>query len=252
MDCNEARPLLDAHLDEELDVVHDAAVAAHLETCAGCAALALELTEQRRQRQALLTRHRAPPELTASIRAAWREAEDAMPPKSRGWPRGANRWLALAASVAVAASAGYYFGGQHAQRTALLGELTAAHVRARLTGHLIDVASSDQHTVKPWFAGKVDFAPQVPDLAAQGFPLVGGRLERLAGRTVATLVYGRRRHTIDLQVWAGPPAPLSGAFSADGYSIRGWSAGGLNFAAVSDVAPEDLAAFAELVRGAAR
>ena len=119
-------------------------------------------------------------------------------------------------------------------------------MRARLTGHVIDVESSDRHTVKPWFAGKVDFAPLVPDLAAEGFPLIGGRLERIGSRTVATLVYGRRKHSIDVHVWSGDPAPLAGTASHDGYSLRGWSAGGLNFTAVSDVAPEELAQLVKL------
>jgi len=160
------------------------------------------------------------------------------------------RPAALAASLALAGFAGFSWGGRQAQTGMLAGEMAAAHVRARLTGHVIDVESTDRHTVKPWFAGKVDFAPFVPDLAADGFPLLGGRLERIGGRTVATLVYGRRKHSIDVHVWSGEPAAVAGHASLDGYALRGWSAGGLNFTAVSDVAPEDLAQFGRLFQAA--
>ncbi len=239
MNCAEVRILLNAHLDEELDVVNDAAVASHLENCPACAEIVLGLAEQRELLREKLTRHRAPPELGAQIRAALPVAQAsviAIP----GWNHWA-RWTALAASCCIlTAFAGYRWGERQARTEALSGEITAAHVRARLTGHLIDVESSDRHTVKPWFAGKVDFAPVVPDLAADGFPLLGGRLERIGDRTVATLVYGRRKHTIDVHVWAGEPAPLRGTISRDGYSLRGWSAGGLHFTAVSDTAAEEL------------
>jgi len=133
----------------------------------------------------------------------------------------------------------------------MVAELTTAHVRARLTGHVIDVESSDRHTVKPWFAGKVDFAPLVLDLASDGFPLVGGRVERIGSRTVATLVYGRRKHSIDVHVWSGEPAPLSGSTSHDGYSLCGWSSGGLHFVAVTDAAPEELAQLEHLFKATA-
>lgn len=249
MNCNEVRSLLDAHLDEELDVVNDAAVAAHLESCPACSAAALTLADQRQQRQTLLTRHRAPADLVASVGEALRAAElEANPRKSR-WAFD-GRWLALAAGLALAGTVGFVLGDRQALREAALGELLAAHVRARITDQLTEVASSDRHTVKPWFAGKVDFAPPVVDLAADGFTLVGGRRERLGGRTVATLVYRRRQHTIDLHVWAGAPLSLAGARSIEGYSVLGWTAGGLNFTAVSDVAPGEIAAFASLLRRA--
>jgi anti-sigma factor RsiW len=238
MNCADVRTLLNAHLDEELDVVNDAAVASHLENCPGCAEIVLRLAEQRELLREKLTRHRAPPELGAQIRAALPVRAPVTP--ILGWTHWA-RWTALAASCCVlTAFAGYWWRGQQVRTEALGGEITAAHVRARLTGHLIDVESSDRHTVKPWFAGKVDFAPEVPDLAAEGFPLLGGRLERIGERTVATLVYGRRKHTIDVHVWAGEPAPLRGTILRDGYSLRGWSAGGLHFTAVSDTAAEEL------------
>ena len=245
MNCPEVRNLLSAHLDEELDVVNDAAVAAHLENCPACAEVALALAEQRGLLQEKLTRHQAPPDLVAQIRAALpatsRNMSVASAPSWFAW----SHWGALAACCALAIIGGFSWGGRAARSEMLAAEMTAAHVRARLTGHMIDVESSDRHTVKPWFAGKVDFAPVVPDFAAEGFPLMGGRLERIGERTVATLVYGRRKHSIDVHVWSGDPAPLSRATSRDGYALRGWSAGGLHFSAVTDAAPEELA---QLVR----
>ncbi|MFI5335956.1 MAG: anti-sigma factor family protein [Opitutales bacterium] len=250
MDCNETRRLLGAHLDEELDVVHDAAVAAHLETCPACSETALALMEQHRLLQEKLTRHRAPQDLAAQIRSA-------LPPAARtvDKPRwtGAPLWsqlTALAACLLLGGLAGISWGTRHTQAEILLTELTAAHVRARVSGHAVDVESSDRHTVKPWFIGKVDFAPFVPDFADQGYPLLGGRLERVDGHTTATLVYGRRKHSIDLSMWSGAPAPVTGPAVRDGYSLHSWQAGGLNFAAVSDIAPEELAQFVSLVRAA--
>jgi anti-sigma factor RsiW len=156
--------------------------------------------------------------------------------------------LALAASLAFAASVGSWWGTRAARTDQFVGELTSAHARARLTGHIIDVESSDRHTVKPWFAGRVDFAPLVPDLAAEGFPLAGGRLDRIGGRTVATLVYTRRKHGIDVHVWSGAPDSVTGPVTRDGYAVIGWQSGGLNYAAVTDAAPEELAAFARLMQ----
>ncbi len=254
MNCPEARRLLGAHLDEELDVANDAALAAHLESCPPCAAEALALSEQRALLAEKLTRHRAPADLAATIRAA-------LPPEGRvspavpaarapGW---FPRWYLggmLAAGLALGLAGGFDWGRREARADAFVTELTSAHARARLAGHVIDVASSDRHEVKPWFAGKVDFAPFVPNLDADGFPLVGGRLDRVGGRTVATVVYGRRKHTIDVHIWTGDPAPLAHTEVRDGYALAGGRIGDLNFTAVSDASADDLAQFVRLWRAA--
>ena len=251
MDCNDCGRMLGAHLDEELDVVNDAAVAAHLENCPACAEAALLLAEQHRLFQEPASRFPAPPDLAAQIRAALpRPTPAESAGAGRWWPAGGWRFATLSAGLAVAILGGFFIGVRHERADALASELTEIHVRARLTGHLFDVESTDRHTVKPWFIGKVDFAPFVPDLAADGFPLIGGRLERLVGHTVATMVYRRRLHSIDLHVWSGGPASLSGSLSRDGYSLSGWQSGGLNFAAVSDLAPEEFATFCKLVKQA--
>jgi anti-sigma factor RsiW len=231
--------------------VNDAAVAAHLETCPACSAVALAQAEHRALLQEKATRHLAPAGLAEQIRANLPAAARRTSIGPAAWSPGWLQPVALAAGLVLAGLIGFSVGEHRARGSALAGELTAAHARARLTGHEIDVVSSDRHTVKPWFAGKVDFAPLVPDLAAEGFPLAGGRLERIDGRTVATLVYRRRKHSIDVHVWSGAPAPVAGALMRDGYAIRGWQAGGLNFTAVSDSAPEDLAELNRLFVGAA-
>ena len=120
-------------------------------------------------------------------------------------------------------------------------------MRALLSGHVADVASTDRHTVKPWFNGRINFSPPVNDLVQQGFPLVGGRVDYIDGRTVATLVYGRRKHVIDLFVWPSSQAAVSGTQSANGYNVVLWSAAGMSYAAASDLNAAELKQFKELI-----
>jgi anti-sigma factor RsiW len=133
--------------------------------------------------------------------------------------------------------------------TATASELIDAHVRSLQPGHLTDVISTDQHTVKPWFDGKLDFIPPVNDFAAQGFPLIGGRLDALNGHSVAALVYGRRKHTINLFVWPvrqGAASPY-GWGARDGYNWGMWQAGDMTFCLVSDVSQSDLRELQQLI-----
>ena len=156
----------------------------------------------------------------------------------------------IAAGLVIAAAAGWGAGvlrpgaNLTSSTNATTSQLVDAHVRSLLPGHLLDVESTDRHTVKPWFAGKTDIAPVVVDLADKGFPLLGGRLDYVDGHTAAALVYGRRGHTINLFVWrtaAGEPG--DGSFSVRGYSVLHWSNGGLTSWAVSDAALSELEAF---------
>jgi anti-sigma factor RsiW len=127
------------------------------------------------------------------------------------------------------------------------------HVRALQADHLMDVASTDQHTVKPWFAGRLDFSPPVVDLASAGFPLVGGRLERLGGHTAAALVFRRRQHVINLFIWpSDATTPAGHPRQREGYHLTAWTAGDLSFLAVSEIPSEELAQFADEFRAAAR
>ena len=153
--------------------------------------------------------------------------------------------VAAAAALVVAAAAGLArFGGAPGAVEASLDDAVNAHVRSLMADHLFDVQSSDQHTVKPWFLGRLDFSPPVADLAAIGFPLVGGRLDYLGGRAVAALVYERRRHTINVFVFpagggdTGPPVQ-----TVRGFQVHRWSRNGMRFVAVSDLNDVELTAF---------
>jgi len=209
------------------------------------------------------TRHRASPALAASIRA-----EIALQSASAGQQRSAQprwRWLAwpqwpawlvggsgfaggLAAAFALMLLAGHFTPG--AGGPEIDAELTASHVRSLMAGHLTDVTSTDQHTVKPWFQGKLNYSPPVQDFAAEGFPLAGGRLDYLAGRPVAALVYHRQQHVINVFVWPATEAEPQQLMAHQGYNVLGWRDGGMQFFAVSDVNPRDIEALRTLWRRA--
>src|ERR1700736_2247787 len=160
-----------------------------------------------------------------------------------------SQWQ-IAAGLLLAAAAGWGAGVLRpgaritSSTVATTSELVDAHVRSLLPGHLLDVESSDRHTVKPWFAGKTDIAPVVVDLSDKGFPLLGGRLDYVAGHTAAALAYGRRGHTINVFIWRTVPGePSDGSFAVRGYSLLHWSNDGLSLWAVSDAALSELEAF---------
>ncbi len=152
---------------------------------------------------------------------------------------------AFAAVAALAFAAGL-FVARPGEDDALAREAVAAHVRANLSRRLVDVASSDQHTVKPWFSSRLPFSPAIADLSQAGFELVGGRLDYLGGEPVATLVYRRRQHLIDVYVGRGAGTPAYGA-SRDGFNLEQFSAGGLRYRVVSDLNRNELADFARLL-----
>jgi anti-sigma factor RsiW len=158
--------------------------------------------------------------------------------------------LGIAAGFVIAIALGWGAGSRWSNSTGATQESTInavvdAHVRSMLPGHLLDVVSTDRHTVKPWFAGKTDLAPAVLDLSDQGFPLLGGRLDYVAGHTAAALAYGRRLHTINLFVWRSGDREQAGSFVSRGYSIAHWTSAGLSYWAITDAAPSELEAFRE-------
>lgn len=249
MDCRLTLTLLDSYLDGELDVVNHLELERHLAACPSCR----DAGESRRALSAAVRAHApyhaAPAAVVARARAAF--APIGASTGARFMP---PRWLSLAASAAFAAvmSSGVtYWLAQPSPQERLTQEVFAGHVRSLLvTSRSTDVSSSDQHTVKPWFNGRLDFSPPVVDLTSQGFPLAGGRLDYLSNRPVAALVYRHRQHAINLFVWPGaggannPPQTRT----HQGYHVVHWTGGGMNYWAVSDLNPADLLVFSRLVR----
>jgi anti-sigma factor RsiW len=246
MTCNESRVLIEADADGELDLIRHLELEAHLRTCPDCARRAEGAHARRAALRRALPRFAAPPRLVERIRTSL-AAEDVRPAApARRAPVVLPVWnvVGLAASLALAVIGGYAWGQARARGTALFDEAVTDHVRSLQASHLMDVVSTDQHTVKPWFIGKIDFSPPVADLADTGFPLVGGRLDHLDGRSAAALVFKRRQHAINLFIW-----PVSGGAASsrrdrqNGYNARTWSQGGLNFMAVSEISSEELEQF---------
>jgi anti-sigma factor RsiW len=242
MNCDDIRKLLPAHLDGELDVVRDAEVVAHLDQCPACANLALAHAARRGLVREKLTRHPAPPDLRTSIVAALNTTTRPESPKLiRILFR---RVLPLAAGLVIAGAIGFEWGTLQTRREIAGGEFVSAYVRAATTGHSMDVPSTDQHTVKPWFRGKLDFTPTVHDLAAQGFPLIGARIDRVSGQPAAVLVYQRRKHIIDVFVSPAGAASVPSDIRRSGFNLVRWSQADQMYVAVSDLAAPELAAFA--------
>jgi anti-sigma factor RsiW len=258
MDCKEIRPLLEADLDGELDLVRHLEIEAHLRTCPDCARFA----EAARARQATLrsglSRYAAPASLQKKIRASLQPeaaSTNSFAPKASRPFFAQSFWRigGLAASLAFAGLFGYVWGHAQAHANQLIDEAISDHVRSLQAGHLMDVASTDQHTVKPWFAGKLDFSPPVVDLAAAGFPLEGGRLEHLDNRPAAALIFHRRQHAINLFIWpAGTTSLARHHAERNGYNTEAWSDAGLNFLAVSEIPDAELIQFAETFRSSTR
>jgi len=280
MDCKKALALLDAYLDGELDLSASLELEAHLAECAACRARREALAGLRGRLRAGLTRHAAPPDLRARLaQLTARPAPAAAPgpaplstpgptslftpgptplstPGPTPAPANTNLWqrrqfMALAASVllAVVASGGTtYLVMRPAPEDPLAEEVVGSHIRSLMADHLIDVASSDQHTVKPWFDGRLDLAPAVVDLKAQGFTLLGGRLDYIDRQPVAAVVYQRGKHLINLFAWpSGGAHPPLRAMTIRGYNVLSWTAGDLAYWAVSDVNPKDLAVLQRLI-----
>ena len=218
MNCEIARRMTEAN---------DPALAQHLRSCPSCIV------------GAHARYYEAPAALEQKIRASLRrEAAPNMP-----W-----RWIAIAASILLAVSAVWDFTllrSRVAPRQLLAENVLSAHLRSLNGTHLLDVPSTDQHTVKPWFAGKLDFSPPVKEV--DGFPLLGGRLEYFEGHSAAALVYGRRAHIVNLFVWPAAATPESSQ-TRNGYQMRTWSANGMAFWAVSDLNPAELGDFVSLYR----
>jgi anti-sigma factor RsiW len=251
MRCEKAGSLLHGYIDGELDAAGAVEFERHARDCPVC-------TRELDAQQSLRARLRdadlyapAPPSLRRAVR------ERLEPPPGEGAAsaprRGRGRWLAAAAAATLLATAPWLIL-RDARRDPAEGTLAAAaldaHLRSLQLGHLTDVVSTDAHTVKPWFEGKLSYSPPVVDLATEGFPLIGGRLDVVEGRTVAALVYGRRKHILSVFVWPAGGAPETAPRSDArlGYGWIQWSHSGMQYWVVSDLSPAELGELARLLR----
>ena len=248
MDCPTCEAMVDAYVDGELTASESAAFERALEACPECRRR-LEAARTMSGLLRTLPAEPAPDLLRARIDRELRTIAGA----SRARLPGAGmRWGAMAASLLVAVSIGWLGGSLVGQGGRQTDELVAGYIRVAMSEHGVDVASSDRHTVKPWFAGRIDYAPPVHDLTQEGFPLVGGRLDVIDGRKVAVLVYRHNQHRIALTLW---PSSSSGNTVAtirqrDGFSLAEWRHDGFDMRAVADLAPGDMKAFATAVDAA--
>jgi anti-sigma factor RsiW len=244
-ECRQYGLLLHGLIDGELDAANSVMIEAHVKTCANCAAELRRLEAIRARVAAADMRHTAPASLLDRIETQI-ESEAAQAPKAnRSLNRSPIRWFAGGALTALAASLALFLAVPQLPTSPLQDQLVANHMRSLLATHLTDVATSNQHVVKPWFNGRIDFAIPVVDLAEQGFPLVGGRLDYLDDSVVPTLVYKRRLHTINLFIRAANDMSFPAEFAATqrGFSILRWTDNGLEYWAISDVGLGELRSF---------
>ncbi|HEX6440588.1 MAG TPA: hypothetical protein VF007_00270 [Stellaceae bacterium] len=239
--------LVQAELDGELDAAQAAALAVHRAGCPTCRAAAADIALAREAMHADLYEP-MPADMRVRIvdRLGVSHPERPTTPAwdwlRSWWGTGAGFGLGAACAAALA------FLMLIPTEPGIIDQIVSGHIRALQPGHLEDVETSDRHTVKPWFDGRIDFAPPVKDLVAERFPLLGGRLDYLAGRPVAALVYGRDKHIINLFVWPaadGGAAPAPETTQRQGYNLVHWRQGGMNFWAISDVEMSQLRQFAE-------
>jgi anti-sigma factor RsiW len=234
--------LVQADHDGELSVAEAAALAEHVQACAECQAARDELAGLSSRLRSELPRYTAPASLRARLQAELAPAP-VVAFRSRATPWRALG-LAAAGAMALAASVALWLP----PGTPDVDEAVSSHIRALQPGHLTDVLSTDQHTVKPWFDGRIDYAPPVRDFASAGFPLVGGRLDYLAGHPVAALVYRHDKHVIDLYVWPDKATAAPTERAVNGYNVVTWADGTMRFRAVSDLEASQIAQFAALWR----
>jgi len=251
MQCDEVRPRLDAYIDGELAEAERVQLRDHLLDCPDCGPEATARERLRDGIRQVAPIYRAPGALRSQIRFALRQEAAASAREARPAPG----WLAYAASIFLAVALGS--GGTllitgERQEDVVGNELIDSHLRSLLAEHLTDVASSDKHTVKPWFAGRTELSPPGVDLAAQGFPLVGGRLDLIEGKPVPALVYRAGKHVINVFVLPARAGEYAETVTRRGYTLRHWNEGDLGYWAVADAAPDEFAKFEHAFREATK
>ena len=249
MNCDEAQNLINGYTDGELDLVRNLEIERHLQECALC-------TQDYKSHQVLRDRikdgslyFKTPVDLERRIQGSLRKAA-----KTAGRPRALPKWwfniaAPMAAAAVVVLALVPFLRGPSADDL-LAREVVSSHVRSLMASHLADVASTDQHTVKPWFAGKLNFSPTVEDLAQQGFPLMGGRLDYLDNKPVAALIYRRNKHFINLFIWpSGSDSEVrTKTESRQGYNLVHWTKSGMTYWVASDLNTSELQEFVQLIQ----
>jgi anti-sigma factor RsiW len=251
MTCEEAEVLLHALIDGELDAGHAREVENHIAGCPRCAAALQDYREISKAIADAGARYTAPPELRRRIEAALPQPQPQAVPSRRAVLRG----FAMGSAVSALAATGLVaIVLRNDDMERIQSEVVSAHLRSLQAGHLTDVLSTDQHTVKPWFNGKLDVAPPVIDLTALGFTLIGGRLDYVDGRPIGAVIYKRRQHVINLFVaqTANTERRTAKTSTLQGFNIRSWGDRGLNYWAVSDLAADELAEFGDKFEAATR
>jgi anti-sigma factor RsiW len=252
LSCQTAQDLIHGYLDRELDLGRSLEVEQHMQECQVCASAFRNQIALRSALKDSSLYYSAPRRLEKRIRSSLRrEARSEISPRGFVWG-----WLPMGAALAFVLLMAFVVwrsvpGLRPSADEVLAQEIVSNHVRSlQLESHRTDVISSDQHTVKPWFDGKLDFAPPVKDFSSQGFPLIGGRLDYLNNRAVAALIYQRQKHYINLYIWPAEQSNSTGEVSTkrQGYNLLHWSNSGMNYWAISDLNTVELHEFSRLVQ----
>jgi anti-sigma factor RsiW len=246
--CEEAHKLIHPYLDGELDLVRNLEIEAHLHDCRTCAYAYSELRSLHSAVSDTALRFEPPAALRNRIRAGVRDESKVTNRSRLSW-----RWMIPAVSFVVLVIVAWSLIALLSRPSTsdlLAQEVVSSHVRSLMEKHLTDVPSSDQHTVKPWFDGRLDFSPPVRDLASAGFSLVGGRLDYIGNRPVAALVYQHRQHYINVFVWPSTgSSEVSGkVLIRQGYNLISWTNAGMNYWAISDLNLAELQQFVQLIQ----
>jgi len=256
MTCAQCRELLDAYVDGELPAADAADVREHIASCAECAREHVALAATARRIGETLVKYQAPDVLKARIRVALAQPDSLAATAPSGTSVTTRRLAFGGLGIAIASSI-LTFAVVRAVSPdrSVTDEIVSSHIRALMPGHLTDVASTNQHNVKPWFNGRVDLSPPVPSLDSIGFPLIGGRLDYVQERAVPVIVYGRRQHLIDVYVRpsTGDRKEANGETTAsarNGYNVIAWQSNGMSLEAVSDLNRPELEQFVKAFSGA--